>query len=136
MKTKKNPGSFSIDDNKLRITNLTGQTSVLFEDISSISFKKNSIPNRNYIIIGIILWLGGGVFGNYKTYPGSGDSQLGVVFSSIGVILIILSFFFRLKFDDVIVETRGGMLLSYSVDEGKGSNQVDMIEEQKRLMSK
>jgi hypothetical protein len=135
MKSKKNPGNFSINDNKLRITNLTGQTSVLFEDISSISFKKYSIPNRKFLIYGIILWLGGGIFGNYKTYSGSGNSQLGIVFSSIGVILVILSFFLRIKFDDVIVETRGGMLLSYSVDEGKGSNQVDLIEEQKRLMT-
>ena len=135
MKNKLNPGSFSINDNKLRIKNLTGETSVLFEDISSISFTKNSVPNIKYIYYGIIGFIIGIFIGNLS----KNLNDIGTITCIIGLILILLPFFndnFRIKFDDVIVETRGGMLLTFSVQDGEGSNQVDLIEKQKRLMSK
>ena len=134
MKNKLNPGSFSINDNKLRIKNLTGETSVLFEDISSISFTKNSVPNIKYIYYGIIGFIIGIFIGNLS----KNLNDIGTITCIIGLILILLPFFndnFRIKFDDVIVETRGGMLLTFSVQDGEGSNQVDLIEKQKRLMT-
>lgn len=134
MKNKLNPGSFSINDNKLRIKNLTGETSVLFEDISSISFIKNSVPNIKYIYYGIIIFIIGIILDNLSRIFNNIDTITFI----IGLILILLPFFndnFRIKFDDVIVETRGGMLLTFSVQEGEGSNQVDLIEKEKRLMT-
>ena len=133
MKNKLNPGSFSINDNKLRIKNLTGETSVLFEDISSISFTKNSVPDIKYIYYGIIGFIIGIFIGNLS----KNFNNFGTITCITGIILISLPFFsdnFRIKFEDVIVETRGGMLLTFSVQEGEGSNQVDLIEKQKRLM--
>lgn len=134
MKNKLNPGSFSINDNKLRIKNLIGETSVLFEDISSISFTKNSVPNIKYIYYGIISFILGIFIGNLN----KSLNDIGTITCIIGLIVILLPFFndnFRIKFDDVIVETRGGMLLTFSVQDGEGSNQVDLIEKQKRLMT-
>ena len=134
MKNKLNPGSFSINDNKLRIKNLTGETSVLFEDISSISFVKNSVPNIKYIYYGISIFIIGIILDNLSRI----FHDIDTITFFIGLILILLPFFndnFRIKFDDVIVETRGGMLLTFSVQEGEGSNQVDLIEKEKRLMT-
>ena len=142
MKNKLNPGSFSINDNKLRIKNLTGETSVLFEDISSISFKKSFSRNLMYIIFGILTYMLGVTLGNsskgdnYKTIIiGLDISEVSILICMTGIILIILYFIKKIKYDDVIVETRGGMLLTYSVKEGEGKNQVNLIEEQKRLMT-
>ena len=142
MKSKNNPGSFSINDNKLRITNLNGESSVLFEDISSISFKKNSSRNLMYVIFGILTYMLGVTLGNsskgdnYKTIIiGLNISEVSILICMTGIILIILYFIKKIKYDDVIVETRGGMLLTYSVKEGEGKNQVNLIEEQKRLMT-
>ena len=142
MKSKNNPGSFSINDNKLRITNLNGESSVLFEDISSISFKKNSSRNLMYVIFGILTYMWGVTLGNsskgdnYKTnIIGLNISEVSILICMTGIILIILYFIKKIKYDDVIVETRGGMLLTYSVKEGEGKNQVNLIEEQKRLMT-
>jgi hypothetical protein len=54
----------------------------------------------------------------------------------LGIGIIALSFFIlRIKFDNVIVETRGGKLLVFSVEFGKGQNQMEMIEEEKRKLS-
>jgi len=52
---KRNPGKFSFEDNKLRISNLDGISSVLFEDISSISYKSNSMNNLKWVLIGFVI---------------------------------------------------------------------------------
>jgi len=124
---KRNPGKFSFEDNKLRISNLDGISSVLFEDISSISFKSNSIPNVKWVLIGFLIGIVLEILGfNINSNP--------TVFFGFIVIVgfIIYSFMDRIKWDDVTVETRGGKLLSYSVDLGKGENQVEKIEKLKR----
>jgi hypothetical protein len=38
----------------------------------------------------------------------------------------------KLVWEDVIIETRGGMLLSYSVDENKAQTEVNKIEDARR----
>jgi hypothetical protein len=120
---KKNPGSFSIDGNKLRVTNRAGLSSVLFEDISSISFKSLSIPNFIFIILGIIL----------------GFMMVMNQASGLGMLIIllggILAFVYPNKWENVLIETRGGMLISYSVEVGEGIKQVNLIEDQKRKIN-
>ena len=121
--TKKNPGSFSIDGNKLRVTNSSGLSSVLFEDISSISFKSISIPNIIFTIIGILLGL---MFVMNQAFG------LGMLIILVGG---ILAFVYPNKWEDVLIETRGGMLISYSVEVGEGIKQVNLIEDQKRKIN-
>ena len=54
---KRNPGKFSFEDNKLRISNLDGISSVLFEDISSISYKSNSMNDMKWIWLSILFMI-------------------------------------------------------------------------------
>ena len=128
---KRNPGKFSFEDNKLRISNLEGTSSVLFEDISSISFKSNSMNNLKWVFIGFIISMFFIILGGYN------DSIPTIVFGMIVFIgFIIYSFMDKIRWDDVTVETRGGKLLSYSVDFGHGENQVEEIEKLKREITK
>jgi hypothetical protein len=134
----RNPGSFSIQDNKIRIQNLNGQSSVLFEDISSITWVNRSMPNMILISIGIALLFCGPLsiltitssknsYGNDSPFNGL---ALLLAIGSIG--LIIYGSINKTTWDDVIIETRGGALLSYSVDEGNGRSEVNNIEDAKR----
>jgi hypothetical protein len=124
---KRNPGKFSFEDNKLRISNLDGISSVLFEDISSISFKSNSMNNLKWVLIGFLISIVLSILGGYN------NSIPTIVFGMIVMIgFIIYSFMDKIKWDDVTVETRGGKLLSYSVDFCQGENQVEEIEKLKR----
>ncbi len=120
---KKNPGKFSFEENKLRITNQQGVSSVLFEDISSISYRSAYAPNWLYTI--------GGLFLIITMSKSMNESVIMLVAITSGVLTFVLAF----KWDDVIIETRGGMLLSYSVDQGEGINQVDKIENEKRKIT-
>ena len=131
---KRNSGNFSISDNKLRIQNSQGQSSVLFEDISSITWKKISIPNLPMITIGIFVIF----FGMFFISLNSKDSESGnaIILPIIGgSALIIFGYLKKIIWEDVIVETRGGMLLSYSVDENQGQNEVNRIEDARRALS-
>jgi hypothetical protein len=124
---KRNPGKFSFEDNKLRISNLDGISSVLFEDISSISFKSNSMNDLKWVLIGFVISILFTILGS------SNDSIPLILFGMVvGIGFMIYSFFNKIKWDDVTVETRGGKLLSYSVDFGQGENQVEEIEKLKR----
>ena len=132
---KRNPGSFSISDNKLRIQNSTGQSSVLFEDISSITWKQLSIPNLTFVMIGIFVLFFGMMIVSINTKgDDAGSALLLPLLGGIG--LIIYGFMNKIIWEDVIVETRGGMLLSYSVDQNQGQNEVNRIENARRLGSK
>ncbi len=124
---KRNPGKFSFEDNKLRISNLDGVSSVLFEDISSISFKSNEMNNLKWVLIGFLISIIMSILGGYN------DSMPTIYFGMIIFIgFVIYSFMDKIKWDDVTVETRGGKLLSYSVDHGEGEYQVEEIEKLKR----
>jgi hypothetical protein len=104
-------GTVSFIDNKVRINYSDGTDSVLFEDISSISYKTINKPNVLISLactfIGIII-----MFFNI--------TNINILILSIFIIVLgmILMFVFRTKFDNVIVETRGGKLLIYSVEFG------------------
>jgi hypothetical protein len=134
---KKTPGNFSIDGNKLRISNSTGVSSVLFEDISSISYRTVDAPNWLYSLItfsiSILLFATNSTSKNeYSPPSNAGTNQLALL---LLIVSFILPYFIRSRWDNVIIETRGGMLLSYSVNEGDGINQVNKIEEEKRKIT-
>ena len=121
-------GSVSFIDNKVRINYKDGTDSVLFEDISSISYKTinqpNSLISLACTILGLIIMF-------------TSITNLQMIFLAIFIIVIgmILMFVFRIKFDNVIVETRGGKLLIYSVEFGMGKEQMEKIETEKRNRS-
>jgi hypothetical protein len=128
---KRNPGAFSVNDNKLRIQNSTGQSSVLFEDISSITWKQISIPNLTFIMIGIFILFFGMMIVSINTKANEGDSVL-LIFFIVGIGIIVYGYINKIIWEDVIVETRGGMLLSYSVDQHQGQIEVNRIENARR----
>lgn len=118
---------YSLEGNVLKISNIGGTSSVLFEDISSISY--NSQYNTNFILtlFGFVISIIGIIYGvNYDNIP----------FIIIGLILmigfVIILYMIEMKYDIITIETRGGKLISYSVDFGLGENQVVEIEKLKR----
>jgi len=135
-KNKKNPGKVGFLDNKLRIEfKLTNSTeSILFEDISSMSSSKVWGLNWLYILLGFIFFIIMTIIG-----VSVGDSEAGPVIVVIGVAGtvagFILSIIFKKIWDDVVVETRGGKQVKFSVPEGKGIETVDSIENEKRKHS-
>lgn len=129
LQNQKRFGTPTFIDNKVRVNYGDGVESVLFEDISSLSYKSINQPNP---LIGLLMGLIGGLFFFLPMFT---DMNTGLCII-LGIGVIALSFFlFRIQFDNVIVETRGGKLLVFSVEFGKGQNQMEMIEEEKRKLS-
>ena len=126
--TKKQDGSYEFIDNKLRIKHGNGVDSVLFEDISSISYKEVSLLNNKASLIctfiGCILFVYGILVSTNMIV-----FYLGFVTIVIGFVLM---FVLKTYFDNVIIETRGGKFLFYSVEHEKGSDQMDAIENERR----
>jgi len=130
---KKNPGNVSFQENKLRIEFKDATESILYEDISSMSNNKVSVPNMIYSGLGflflVVMWIIGLNFF-------SPDSATASVFIYIGLAGLIAGFIIsaikQKKWDDVVVETRGGKEVRFSVPEGKGIETVDSIENEKR----
>ena len=124
------PGNYSIHDDKLRIENNKGTSSVLFEDISSISYKSVSGQNLQWAIIGFLVSI-------LCTGIGASSNNIGIIV--LGLITLIgfsvYSFIDKKQWDNVIIETRGGMLLFYSTEYGNGRNEVNRIEEEKRRIT-
>lgn len=120
-------GTYSIVDNKVRINYNNGTDSILFEDISSISYKTISQPNlvNSFIctILGFIISLAGSGSGNFSI------SILGIIIIFLG---FILAFVFKNEYDNIIIETRGGKLIFFTVDHGSGKKYIDKIEEDRR----
>lgn len=136
------PGNLSFDDNKLRVSTENDITSVLFEDISSLSVRKGSGVNFKYVVFGIISLFIGYIISKvyYVEIEMSFDSfslwkNLKLLFYLGGLILIILSFINREYWDNVVVETRGGQLIIFSVLEGDGLRYLEDIELKKRKIT-
>ena len=119
---KKIPGSFSISDNKLRIQNSMGQSSVLFEDISSITWERKSTPNLLLIILGAIVM--------FTLVFIENEGKWVVFFLGIGI--AVYGYINQISWEDVIVETRGGKLLIYSTELNQAQGEVDRIEKARR----
>ncbi len=131
------PGNFSTDGDKLRIVNNQGMSSVLFEDISSISFKSYN----SFDVVKLFSYLFGGSLLFIILLVIGGINESGFIMF-LGFIILIGSFIysftnnkFKIKWDNVIIETRGGLLLFYSVNFGEGINQVNKIEVEKRRLT-
>ncbi len=133
------PGNLSFEDNKLRVSTDNDITSVLFEDISSLSVRKGSSVNFKMVVFGIISLFIGYIISKifYVEIEMSFDSvsfwkNLKSIFYIVGVIFIIFSFISREYWDNVVVETRGGQLIIFSVLEGDGMKYLEDIELKKR----
>ena len=133
------PGNLSFEDNKLRVSTQNDITSVLFEDISSLSVRKGSGVNFKFVVFGIISLFIGYIISKvfYVEIEMSFDSfslwkNLKSLFYLGGVVLFILSFINREYWDNVVVETRGGQLIIFSVLEGDGLKYLEDIELKKR----
>jgi hypothetical protein len=120
-------GTYSIVDNKIRISYNNGTDSVLFEDISSISFKSISYAN-------ILLAFGCTFLGLIISFSGSfsGKPDIGILGIIIIIVGIILAYVFKIEYDNIIIETRGGKLIVFTVDHGSGKKYIDKIEEDRR----
>ena len=124
-------GSVSFTDDKIRVSYAGatgGQQSVLFEDVSSIEVKTQKIPNLLLIcvIIGISFFIGTILMFNDSIELGGGLMVVGAI------IAYIIGSQNTINWDDVIIETRGGKLIEYSVNEGEGGEQMQLIEDAKR----
>lgn len=84
---KKIMGSVTFNDDKLRVNYASGTESVLFEDISSISFRRRESPNNLYIILGTLI---GAALIFYGIFEASQFLPL------TGLIVIILGFICRI----------------------------------------
>jgi hypothetical protein len=62
------------------------------------------------------------------------DFSMDMLYLGIGIIVlgIILMFIFKIEFDNVIVETRGGKIIAFSVDFETARVEMDHIENAKR----
>ena len=136
-KNKKNPGKVYFKDNKVRIEFKKTTESILFEDISSMSNSKGSAPKVLYIIGGFVLFYIVMMLTVQTTESGGPLTVIGsiiVVACMIGG--FILAYKKKDKWDIVIVETRGGKEVIFSVPDGQGIETVDSIEDEKRKHSK
>ena len=125
--TQKQDGSYEFIDNKVRIKNVNGVDSILFEDISSISFKEISLKSNKASLIctfTALLMIGYGfVTENIPLL------YIAIVIVIIGLVLMVV---LKTYFDNVIIKTRGGKFFIYSVEHGKGSEQMDAIEKKRK----
>jgi flagellar motor component MotA len=74
-------------------------------------------------ILGLIISLAGSGSGNFSI------AIFGLIIIFIGV---ILAFVFKNEYDNIIIETRGGKLIIFTVDHGSGKKYIDKIEEDRR----
>jgi len=120
-------GKWSIDENKIRVTYTLGADSVLFEDISSISFKSRaeSVTSVRTIILSFL--------GTGSCAGTAHDDSLGAA-ALLFLLIPLISFFAdgSIFWDDVEIETRGGKIIRYSTDQGNGASEIDRIEAAKR----
>jgi len=131
---QRNDGSYDIlDGNKLRISTASGQQSVLFEDIASLGYNRMTltVAGDNHGT-GLFFFIGGIIMGfvlmfNWDFLYGLG---IGAVVTIIGVILLNQTN--QIYWDRITVETKGGKIIAFDVDDGVGKGKIDEIETEKR----
>ena len=125
-------GNYSLSDGKIRITLEETRAkhgsveSVLFEDVSSLSWSSCSSPNYK----GFLLML-------FPIFGAPVIEELGAsIFLGLGCAAIAGGLWYAygnpIKWDNVILETRGGKIITWSVAEGDGMNVMEKIEEDRR----
>jgi hypothetical protein len=132
---KRNDGSYALDmeNKKMSVTTTTGQHSVLFEDIASISY--NTITgDREMKIKNKPAFFGGCAAIMLGFYLLEHSETAAAVPIIAGVIAIFIGYKLddAKTWDDVTIETRGGKTVAYSVDSGQGKVDMDAIEEARR----
>jgi len=126
-------GSYDIvDGNKIKISTASGQQSVLFEDIASLDCDRMTLEVEdphwiaNYLlVIGFIVGMGVWAFWNF-TY----GMVTAVVIFIIAVIPMMQTK--QIYWDRITLETEGGKILAFDVDDGVGKGMTDEIETAKR----
>ncbi len=133
LNNKYQPGNISYENNKITVETDVNSTSVLFEDISSLSYRKNSqfLGDRNLQQIGVVLFFIG--FISCIVTLGSTTSKLGLFLNLGSMVLILIGIFSnKVEFENVFIETRGGRIVYFSVDEYSGEEVISSIEEKRR----
>ena len=120
-------GQWSVKDEKLRITFKDSEESVLFEDTSSINYLKVENPNFLYMILGFVI----GIILMVNSDTSDFAMMMGVFLIPFGL-SIIIAFGKKIKYDNVAIETRGGKIIRFTVEAGKGKTIMEQIEEEKR----
>jgi hypothetical protein len=129
--TLKKFGNYSISENKVRINYDDGTDSVLFEDIASISVKTITFQNTLLLLLFLAIGFLILIFGVFRA-----SLFLSLLALCLFIVGIILAFAFPKRFDNVIIETRGGKLIVFSVDDGDGYMHMEIIENEKRKFVK
>ena len=119
-------GQWSIQGEKIRVVYADGTDSVLLEDISSVSFKLCHRPNVSgrTIILGLV--------GAVTFFPVMAEILHPVFLGLLLTPLISMYLDKPIEWDSVGIETRGGKIISYSIEKGKGASEIDRIEAAKR----
>jgi hypothetical protein len=133
------PGNVSYEKNKITVETETNSTSVLFEDISSLSFRKQSYfkGNKTIVVIGILIFFLSFIscFGTFDKSNPDASSKIGMYFflSLGGLVVVIWGINSnKINFENVILETRGGSKVYFSVDEFEGEHIISSIEDKRR----
>ena len=100
------PATYSLEDNKLRVIYKSGVESVLFEDISSISFREVKEPRIALLLLCFVIGL-------VVIIQDFNNLLLGGIIMFLGFILM---FVITNNYDNLIVETRGRKFIIFSVD--------------------
>ena len=116
------PATYSLEDNKLRVIYKSGVESVLFEDISSISFREVKEPRIALLLLCFVIGL-------VVIIQDFNNLLLGGIIMFLGFILM---FVITNNYDNLIVETRGGKFIMFSVDHQTAKYEMEKIESAKR----
>ena len=100
------PATYSLEDNKLRVIYKSGVESVLFEDISSISFREVKEPRIALLLLCFVIGL-------VVIIQDFNNLLLGGIIMFLGFILM---FVITNNYDNLIVETKGRKFIIFSVD--------------------
>ena len=120
VKRSKKFGSYEIKDDILKIKSLNSEDRILFNDISSIN--NMVIKKPNFLFLSL--------------------SLLSIIFPLIihkillATISIVLCFIFKIKWDQISVESSGGKIIKLNVKKGLGSAIAEKIENYKRTLNK
>ena len=130
----RNDGSYALEmeNKKMSVSTNTGQHSVLFEDIASTSY--NRITGKaEWKIKNKPAFFGGCA----AIFIGFGTGEQLENLAGFIIVSGIIALFIGAKkeekiWDNVTIETRGGKTVTYSVDVGQGTVDMDAIEEARR----
>ena len=132
----KYPGTYTVVGNSLRISNDLGINSVKFDDIISVCVKKIKKVNDKYLgksmMKGLIISILILVILSLISMPAIAIVTAGWFLLAYGFIAFIRVYFLLhnpITWENVLIETTGGGILFFSVDDGEGILEVNKFEE-------